>query len=185
MKIPKAKREGTRVILPCRLSYAHLDAPWGNAEGEKKYQTVAIIDDEDTVKTVREAIQQARNEGIAKLWKGEAPRKMQLPLKSGDEEYPDDPVYAGKWYFSAKSRTPVPCLNALKQPIDPVECYSGCYCMVSVNFYAYDAAGGKGVAAGLNAVLKHTEGERLGGDRDGSKDFDDLDFGLDEGLDDL
>lgn len=183
----EAKRNGTKAIFLCRLSYSHLDAPWSNIEGgEKKYSVSCIIpkDDKKTIAIIEEAIETAKEEGKAKKWKGSIPKKLTLPLRDGDEER-EDLAYSDSMFMNASSRQKVPVLNRLKELIDPTEAYSGCYALVSVNFFPYDSAGNKGIGAGLNSVLKWADGEKLGGG-DGSHDFDDIDTGLnDEDLDDL
>ena len=52
-------------------------------------------------------------------------------------------------------------LNAI---LDKEEFYSGCYGRASLNFYAYDYQGTKGIGVGLNNLQKLEDGERLGGD---------------------
>jgi len=47
--------------------------------------------------------------------------------------------------------------------MDGEEFYSGCYGAAVLNFYPYDANGNRGVAAGLNVVVKTRDGEKLGG----------------------
>ena len=187
----KPKRNGSRVVFMCRLSYVHLDAPWsGRQDNEKKYTVSCIIpkDDKDTIDAVKAAIDEALTAGVPQVWKGVKPNlrssNFKYPLKDGDDERPDDEAYAGAMFLSASSKTEVPVLNRLKERISPNEAYSGCYAMVSVNFFAF-SKGSNGVAAGLNAVLKYADGERLGGAGDGSRDFDSYDFGVDESLSDL
>lgn len=181
--------KGTKVIFLARLSYCHLDAPWSNSEDiEKKYCVSAIVSKKDTatVEALRKAVETAITEGTPKVFKGKRPNvkasTFKYPLKDGDNERPDDEVYADSIFISCNSKTPVATLNRSKEKIDPKDIYSGCYGLVSVNFFPF-ATGSSGVGAGLNAVLKYADGEPLGGNTDGSRDFDDIE-GLDE-IDDL
>ena len=57
---------------------------------------------------------------------------------------------------------------------DPMMVYSGCYCNVSVNFYAFNANGNRGVAAGLGNIQFVKDGERLSGKASADADFDAL-----------
>ena len=66
---------------------------------------------------------------------------------------------------------------------DSTEVYSGCYAKVSIGFYPFDAKGNKGVAAGINHVVKVQDGEFLGGRSNLNDDFDGVDF--DEADDDF
>ena len=50
------------------------------------------------------------------------------------------------------------------QPIlDRAEVYSGCYARVSINFYAFNSNGNRGIACGLGNIQKVRDGEPLGG----------------------
>ena len=71
-------------------------------------------------------------------------------------------------------------MDALCQRIiDRSELYSGVYGRASINFYAYNANGNKGIACGLNNLQKIRDGEPLGGKAKAEDDFateDDDDF---------
>lgn len=78
---------------------------------------------------------------------------------------------------SAESRPPV-VVYSDKTPItEPSEIYSGCYGKAVINLYVYDTAGKIGVTAGLNGVMKLSDGEPLAGgvitDKDWDEDEDD------------
>ena len=61
------------------------------------------------------------------------------------------------------------------QPIlDRSEVYSGVYARVSLNFYAFNSNGNKGIACGLGNIQKVRDGEPLGGKTDATKEFDEL-----------
>ncbi len=57
--------------------------------------------------------------------------------------------------------------------LDSSEVYSGCYGRVFINFYAFNTAGNKGIACGLNNVQKVDDGEFLGGRTKAEDDFAD------------
>ncbi|KFN93628.1 phage protein [Tetragenococcus muriaticus PMC-11-5] len=59
---------------------------------------------------------------------------------------------------------------------DPDDVYSGVYAMVSMNFYAYNTAGNKGVSAGLNNILTTGKGDFLGGRASAESDFGDMEW---------
>ena len=52
--------------------------------------------------------------------------------------------------------------------------YSGCYGRVSLNFYAFNSNGNKGVACGLGNIQKIKDGEPLGGKTSAADDFSTL-----------
>ena len=59
--------------------------------------------------------------------------------------------------------------------MDKEEFYSGCYGRASINFYAFNVSGNKGIAAGLNNLQKLEDGERLSGGSSAEEDFSDDD----------
>lgn len=166
-------RKANRVVVPCRFSYAHVFEPHAINDGDTpKYSVSCIIpkDDVKSVETINKAIQVALQEGASKFG-GKIPNKYKNPLRDGDDERPDDSAYANAWFFNANSTKPVGVVDRNRQPIlDTDEFYSGCYGYISVTFYAYNTSGNKGVACGLNNVLKSKDGDRLGGARISAED---------------
>lgn len=176
-----------KVILgPVRLSYAHVFhkySPEGTDE-EGKYSAVLIIPktEKETVKAVRQAIESAKAAGMASKWSGKEPKKLDLPLRDGDDPENDkDESFAGSYYLNAKSKTRPGVVDRKLEPItDEEEVYSGCYAIASVTFYAYDVSGNRGVACGLNNLMKVRDGERLGGRVSAEADFDGIDADFDD-----
>jgi hypothetical protein len=56
--------------------------------------------------------------------------------------------------------------------LDRSEVYSGCYGKVSLNLYAFNVNGNRGIAAGLGNVQKLKDGEPLGGMSRAEDDFE-------------
>lgn len=176
----------TKVVIPCRLSYAHIWKPSTNEDGTPgKYSTTILIpkDDEKSIEKIKGAIKAAVAEGKSKLAnkQGKVPANLKLPLRDADEEEIDDEAYKGHYFLNASSRTKPGIVGRRKnengrfEPItDENEVYSGCYCNVSINFYAFAVEGNKGIAAGLNNIQKVKDGERLSGGSSAEDDFEDL-----------
>lgn len=162
----KAKRTGTKVTTgKIRLSYVHLFEPYAIEGNEPKYSASVIIpkDDKETLKVIKEAIEEAKELGKVKFG-GKIPANLKTPLRDGDEERPDDESYENSYFLNANSRNKPGIVDVNVHPIlDETEVYSGCYARVTLNFYAYSASGNKGIAAGLGNVQKLTDGEPLGG----------------------
>ena len=149
-----------------RFSYCHLFVPYASNGGEPKYSMAVIVPKTDTktIAAINKAIDEATAKGKAEKWGGKVPANIKKPLRDGDEERPDDPVYANSYFFNCRSKLRPGVVDKNIQPIiDPDEVYSGCYGRVNVNFYPYDASGNRGIAVGLNNVQKLSDGERLGG----------------------
>ena len=171
----KASRKETKVITgKIRLSYAHLFEPHGMDGQEPKFSTAILIpkSDTETLKAIKEAVELAKKNGASKFG-GKIPAILKTPLRDGDEERPDDEVYAGCYFLNASSKNRPGVVDQNVQPVmDANEVYSGCYARVSINFYAYNASGNKGIAAGLGNVQKLEDGEPLGGFTRAEDDFD-------------
>ena len=149
-----------------RLSYFHGWEPTSINGGPERYSVSVLIpkDDKETVKAINDAIDAAIEEGIAKFG-GKKPNKaaIKLPLRDGDTEREDE-AYAGHWFINANSKTAPQIVDKAVKPIlDRDEVYSGCYARVSLNFYAFNSNGNKGIACGLGNIQKIRDGESLGG----------------------
>lgn len=157
-----------------RLSYFHGWEPTSINGGPERYSVSVLIpkDDKETVKAINDAIDAAIEEGIAKFG-GKKPNKaaIKLPLRDGDTEREDE-AYAGHWFVNANSKTAPQIVDkAIKPILDRDEVYSGCYARVSLNFYAFNSNGNKGIACGLGNIQKIRDGESLGGRSSATDDF--------------
>ena len=166
--------QNTKVIVPCRLSYAHIWEPDSVNGSEPKYSVSCIIDkdDKDTIVKIQKAIELAKGEGKGK-WGGKIPGNLKTPLRDSDIDRPEDDAYSGAMFLNANSRQAPQVVDKKVQPIlDQSEVYSGCYGRVSVTFYAYNSNGNKGIAAGLGNVQKLRDGEPLGSRANAKDEFD-------------
>ena len=165
-----------------RWSYANVHQPKSINGGTPKYSVSLIIPKSDTVTVnkVKAAIQAAYEEGEGKL-KGNGKSvpplsAIKTPLRDGDLERPDDEAYKNSYFINANSSTAPGIVDADRQPIiDTSEVYSGVYGRASVNFYAFNSNGNKGIACGLNNLQKIKDGEPLGGKSRAEDDFADED----------
>ena len=174
----------TKVITgpKIRWSYANVWEPKSINGGAPKYSVSLIIPKSDTktVTAVKNAIQAAYDEGQSKL-KGNSKSVPELsaiknPLRDGDAERPDDEAYKDSYFINANSATAPGIVDAARQPIlERSEVYSGVYGRASINFYAFNSNGNKGIACGLNNLQKISDGEPLGGKTRAEDDFADED----------
>jgi hypothetical protein len=189
MKDPILK-ENKVVIGPCRLSYTHLFekyVPEGGDAAQGKFMTNVLIpkDEKKTIAAINKAIESAKQTAIVSRWSGKEPKKLDLPLRDGDEKDDDSGVYADCFYLNAKCSTKPGIVDKHKEPItDEEEVYSGMWAYVSLTFYGYYVSGNAGIACGLNNVMKFKDDERLGGRTSAANDFADIEFD-DEDDDDL
>lgn len=130
------------------------------------------LDQEEEIKTIRAMIGNAAEMKWGKKARAEVGKKIASPLRDGNEEKDDDEIYRDTIFFSANSsKRPGVVDKSLKPIIDPDEIYPGCIIRASVNFYAYDYKGKKGVACGLQNVMKVKDGEAIGGKASAESDF--------------
>ena len=174
----------TKVItgINTRWSYVNAWEPKSINGGAPKYSVSLIIPKSDTktLEKIRAAIQAAYEEGQSKL-KGNgrsvpALSALKTPLRDGDAERPDDEAYANSYFVNANSGTAPGIVDADRNPIlERSEVYSGVYGRASINFYAFNSNGNKGIACGLNNLQKIRDGESLGGKSRAEDDFAEAD----------
>ena len=175
----------TKVITGPKTRFSYLNVnepktPMGG--GTPKYSVSLIIPKNDTVTIakIKAAIKAAYDEGQSKL-KGNsksvpALEMLKTPLRDGDLEREGDEAYANSYFINANSTTKPGVVDADRQPIlETSELYSGIYGRASINFYAYNSNGNRGIACGLNNLQKLADGEPLGGHSRAEDDFADLD----------
>lgn len=161
-----------------RWSYANVWEAKSINGGAPKYSVSLIIPKSDTVTVnkIKAAIEAAYQEGQGKL-KGNGKTVpllsvLKTPLRDGDQERPDSPEYAGCYFINANSASAPGIVDADRQEIiDRSEVYSGVYGRASINLYAFNSNGNKGIACGLNNLQKIRDGESLVGKSRAADDF--------------
>ena len=182
-----AEQSVTRVRLRnVRASYPHVFNPKEDDKGNKKYQLSCILNRDDKFYAENKA---AVDKAIAHLldvagqklnWKKDGagkwkvPSTFKIPLRDGDEK--SDEAYENADYFNASSTNKPNVVDKALKPIteDSGDFYAGCYCHVSVNFFLFDLPESKGIAAGLENIMKSKDGQKLSGGRSAAEDFADL-----------
>lgn len=166
-----------------RFSYLHVFEPRAiEGSNDSKYSATLIIPKSNTelVEQIKAAITNAFTAGVGKFG-GKLPAKgtWRNPLRDGDLERPEDEAFAGSYFINASSKTKPGVVKwgpngTLVNIDDEEELYSGCYGYASVNFFAFNSNGSKGIACGLNNVLKTDNGDYLGGRTSAASDFGDM-----------
>jgi hypothetical protein len=170
----------TKVVTgEVRLSYVHLWEPYSSKpDQEAKYSVALLIPKEDkaTLSKIRKAQAAALEQGLSKFG-GKKPPNLKNTLRDGDEEMDleKNPEYAGHYFMNVNSKTKPGIVDRAVKPIeDSSEVYSGCYARVSINAFAYNTSGNKGISFGLNHVQKLRDGDFLGGRSKAEDDFDEV-----------
>ncbi len=165
----------TEVRVPCRISFARLFEP----DEHGKYSCSLLIPKTDTatIFAINKAVDAAINADKGKKLgnkDGIVNKKMlKLPLHDADEEGNTYNGYKGMMFFNSSNERRPQCVDRNVAPItDPDDLYSGCYCRVMINFYAFNREGNKGIGASLGNVQKIRDGEPLDGRTNAEDDFD-------------
>lgn len=169
----------TKVVTgKVRLSYVHVFEPYSqDNDSDAKYSCVLLIPkrDKQTLAKIDEAIAAAAEAGKNTKFGGTIPRQLVTILHDGDEEadLERNPEYEGHMYMSVASKTKPGIVDQDVNPIlDSTEVYSGCYARVSINAFAYNYKGKKGISFGLNHIQKLADGDFLGGRSRAEDDFE-------------
>lgn len=177
--------QSTKVVTGLvRLSYAHIWEPVAIEEGaEKKYSVSIIIpkDDKVTLNKIKRAIEAAKEQGKTSKFQGKIPANLKTPLRDGDVDRPEDEAYANSYFINCSAKTKPGIVDKNRSPIlSQDEVYSGCYGHVSITFYPFNTSGSKGIAAGLNHIMKVKDGDSLGGRSTAESDFAELELDDDD-----
>lgn len=174
-----ANKNPTKVVTgpDVKMSYLHILEPASINGGAERYSGSFLIPKTSPdVAKIKAAIQAAYEEGEAKL-KGNGKvvpplASLKTPLRDGDAERPGDEDYAGYYFLNANNSTKPGIVDVNLNPImDPDEIYSGIFGRVSLNFYAFNSNGNRGIAVSLANVMKVKDGPRLGGHASAAEDF--------------
>lgn len=152
-----------------RASFVHIFQPHA-APGstDARYSVTLLIPKNDsvTLNAVYAEIEQAKQAGVQKVFGGVMPPVINTPIYDGDGVRPNGepfgPECRGHMVLRASSREQPSVVDLNVQPVlNPADVYSGCYIRASIDLFAYNQSGNRGIGCGLNAVQKIADGEPL------------------------
>ena len=113
----------TKVIVPCRISFANIWEPKSINGSDEKYSVSLLIpkDDKATLAKIKKAIEAAKEAAKEKKWNGKIPANLKLPMHDGDIDRPDDENYAGHFFFNATSKDAPQIVDRHVQPIEDID----------------------------------------------------------------
>ena len=161
------------ILQDVRCSYVFVTEPRKGENGESGKYSIQILlpKDDEQVKKIKAAIVKAAEE---KFGSNVKMGMLKLPLRDGDGEREGE-EYEGVYFLNANSSRKPGIVNRNNEPADQDDldeyCYSGAYFHVSVNFYAFNFEGKKGIAVGLNNLMLRKKGERLDGSSSATSEF--------------
>ena len=179
-----AEVNSTKVVTgKVRFSFVNVFEARAFGEGQTpKYSVMLLIPKSDvgTITRIKKAIDAAAQKGLSTKFGGKLPAVLKTTLKDADKDMDQDgEIFADKWDYTAghyiinvSSKIQPQIVDAECNPIiNPTEFYSGCYGRASINFFAYNNNGNKGISAGLNNLQKLEDGESLGSFTTAEQDF--------------
>lgn len=162
------------IITPkFRVSFPNVfrpQAPMQGSTGEAKYGLQMLFAKGENI----DELKKLAHEACAEKWgsdKAKWPKNLRSPFRDqGEKDY--DGYVEGAIFVSATSKLKPGLVDKNNRDIiSEDDFYPGCYARAQVNAFAYDTAGNRGVAFGLNNVQKLAEGEPLGGRQPASAVF--------------
>lgn len=163
-----------------RFSYLYVFEPRAHQNGGEKYSVTILIPKSDSVtyNKIISAMTKTLEESIGTTFGGVKPTNPKMPLYDGDGYRPSGEPFGeeckGHWVITASSNDKPEAVDVNLNPImSKNELYSGCYGRVSLNFFAYNKNGNKGVGCGLMNIQKLEDGQSLTGRTTAAEDFAD------------
>lgn len=146
-----------------RASFANVFRPGKSMEEGKpgKYSLTMLFEPGADLSKLKAAAAQA----VKDKWGDKPPKMLRSPFRDQGEKEFDGYVEGGIYINATSDKKPGLVDAQLNDIIDETDFYSGCYARATVRAFAYDKAGNKGVAFGLQNVQKLADGESLGGGR--------------------
>lgn len=158
------KTEREQLKTPrARLSFPSLFEKRANdLGGEPRYEAQLIFDEAAQKDPRFQKMKEACARAATAAWPSKRPSGMRSPFRDGAEK--EFAGYGpGTVYVTASTHRKCPTLREDRQEATPDDLYPGCYVVAIVSPYAYDKKGNKGVAFGLESIMKVADGEQLGG----------------------
>lgn len=165
-----AKKEIDKIVTPVfRVSFPQVFEAKSFEGAKPKFSIVMLFKKNENLQTMKELAKRA----LFNKWGNDLPPNLNTPFRDGNSV--DYDGYENIIYAPASSQYQPGIVDEQKQTlIDPKQFYAGCYAIASVNAYAYDVAGNKGVSFGLQNLMKMNDGEPLTGGATAEQDFESI-----------
>lgn len=165
-----------------RVAFPSVFRPkYNDLSGKDEYSVVALFKKGVDISNLKKAAQAA----VIKKWgenKNKWPKNLKSPFRDqGDrvkideetgKEFLPQGYEAGAIYLNLKSQQrPGVVAQNKDEIIDESEFYGGCWARASVNAFAYDKKGNKGVSFGLNNLQKLKDDDAFGNRSKAQDDF--------------
>ena len=157
-----------RVSFPAVFSKRKIE---GQTDEQAKYSIQMLFKKTDDITVLKNAVRAA----VIEKWGADQtkwPKGLILPFRDGTEKdydgYGPDVIFV-----SASSKMKPGLVDQNVQPIiEPSEFYGGCYARATINAFAWEYMGKRGVSFGLRNIQKMADGEPFGGGSKAENDFE-------------
>lgn len=156
-----------------RVSFPNLFTPRGFEGQPAKYSVVMLFPKGADLSELKQLVKEA----IEAKWPDPAkrPKGLRNPFRDGNTEKPDMDGYQDVTFVTASSKMrPGVVDRNVKAILDENDVYAGCYACATVTAFAYDKAGNRGVAFGLQNFQKLRDGDPFSGRSRAEDDFEPL-----------
>lgn len=160
------------VLGPVRFTFCNLFNPVDrNNTGNPKYSITVLMPkgDKKLMATLNQAIENAKQEGLSRVFGGKLPPNLKTTIHDGDGVRPNGEPFGEECHgcyvmtcTTGEDYPPQVIAGKDQHPATKDEVKSGDYGYVSVNFSAYDSHGNRGIGSYLNNVYKTKTGDPLG-----------------------
>jgi hypothetical protein len=158
-----------------RVSFPNVFEPKGFEGGDAKYNLAMLFPKDADLSEMKALAQEA----LIARWPDDAKRKQvtshpsfKSPFRDGDLEKPDLDGYPGHIFVTASSKMRPGIVDQNINPImDQGDFYAGAYGRATLTAYAFEKAGNRGVAFGLQNLMKTRDGDSFSGRAKAEDDF--------------
>lgn len=178
--------DGSIVTPVCRLAFVHIDEPWSGTgggdddddnprKGKGKYTVTALFRKGEDLSILKLAAQRARKQ----KWGDKIPARYTDSIRKQDEKVDQyDGFVKGAFFMNCGSKFKPQIIGpTVSDSFDEDGIYSGCYCRLNLNTYAYGGEkrhkGNNGVSFGLQKIQFIRDGDRLTGGSPADEVFED------------
>lgn len=165
----KMTDESTNAVTPeFRVSFpAVFQAKLNKLNNKQEFSLMALFKKGENM----DALKKAAAAAVQKKWgtdKTKWPANMKSPFRDQKEKakngkLPEGHVEGAVFMTFKSDQRPKVVDQNVQEIIDPSKFYAGCWARASVNAFAYDQMGNKGISFGLNHVQFVRDGESFSG----------------------
>ena len=167
-----------KILTPkFRVAFPNVFKPKLNQQNEPKYGLVMLFDKNTDISELKELADEVARE----KWPKGVPTDLRSPFRDGNEKADKYDGFKDTIAVTANSNYKPGLVNQnVEEIINQEDFYSGCYARATVNAYAYEKLGNRGVSFSVQNIQKLDDGEYLGGKSNPKDDFGPVTVGTED-----